>query len=403
MVNGERMLSDLLDASPTAALEDLPRLVAEHARQAGLCDAVIYLADLQQNVLWPLPGDPRLLEQSRAEPIKVDGTLPGRAFTDLTPVAAANDPRDESSDRSQQQDQRRLWLPILDRFERLGVLVVTVPHHDEASESRAQELAALVALLLVSRRRNCDTYAKLVRVREMTLAAELQWTLMPPMTFANDVVVISGALEPAYEVGGDAFDYCVVGKTAHLAIFDAMGHDTSAGLVASITIGSYRNNRRRGAGLIETSEAIDADIGQHFQDRFASGVLARLDTETGMLHWVNRGHPTPLIIRQGRWITSLECAPTPPMGLGFEEKPLLCEYQLEPGDRLLFYTDGIVEARSPGGEAFGLDRFTDFIVRQEADGLSAPETLRRLVRALLEYQNSELQDDATVLLTEWQP
>jgi hypothetical protein len=368
-------------------------MVAEHARGAGLYDALIYLVDLQQNVLWPLLGDPATLDRGRTEPTRIDGTLPGKAFSDGDLVVAAGD--------GEGQEEQRLWMPIVDQCERLGVLSVTVPRHDAASEARLRELATLVALLVVSRRRNSDPYTDLVRVREMSLAAELQWMLMPPMTFANDKVVISGALEPAYEVGGDAFDYTLVGRTAHLAIFDAMGHDTAAGLVASIAMGSYRNNRRRGAGLVETSQAIDADLGRQFDDRFATGVLARLDTETGMLSWVNRGHPVPLTIRQGRWVGSLDCLPTPPMGLGFEEKPLLCTAQLEPGDRLLFYTDGIVEARGSDGEPFGLERFADFVVRREADGLSAPETLRRLVRTLLEYQNAQLQDDATVLMIEW--
>jgi serine phosphatase RsbU (regulator of sigma subunit) len=126
-----------------------------------------------------------------------------------------------------------------------------------------------------------------------------------------------------------------------------------------------------------------------------------LDTRTGMLSWVNRGHPPPLVIRQGRWITELTCTPTPPMGIDMGVTPTLYRDQLEPGDRLLFYTDGIVDARSPDGELFGLDRFTDFIIRREADGLTAPETLRRLIHTVLEHQNSALQDDATVLLAEW--
>jgi hypothetical protein len=404
MANDDGMLSGLLRASHTATLDDLPRLVTEHAQREELYDPVIYLADLQQEVLRPLLEDTHIGERSRAEQIKIDGTVPGLAFRDVEPVAGTSGSSGRpSSGQHQETDQPRLWVPILDGAERIGVLGVTVSHHTETSEARALALASLVALLVMSLRLNSDTYAYVVRVREMSLAAELQWTLMPPLTFANETVVVSGALEPAYEVGGDAFDYSVAGKTAHLYIFDAMGHDTSAGLVASIVMGSCRNNRRRGVGLVETSQAIDAAIGQQFQDRFATGILAKLNIESGILNWVNRGHPPPLVIRQGRWITSLECPPTLPMGMGLEDEPVLCQHQLEPGDRLLFYTDGVVEAHGPGAEPFGLERFTDFIVRREADGLSAPETLRRLIHALLEYQNGELQDDATVLLTEWRP
>ena len=89
------------------------------------------------------------------------------------------------------------------------------------------------------------------------------------------------------------------------------------------------------------------------------------------------------------------------MGIGLPIGTGLVSHRLEPGDRLLFYTDGVVEAPSPDGEAFGLERFIDFVVRREADGVSAPETLRRLIQNLLEYHRGLLQDDATVLTVEW--
>jgi serine phosphatase RsbU (regulator of sigma subunit) len=75
--------------------------------------------------------------------------------------------------------------------------------------------------------------------------------------------------------------------------------------------------------------------------------------------------------------------------------------QLEPGDRIILYTDGIVEARNDQGEEFGLQRFTDYIVRHNADNLPVHETLRQLVHAVVEQHAGELVDDATVLLAEW--
>jgi serine phosphatase RsbU (regulator of sigma subunit) len=354
---------------------------------------VIYLADRQQEVLRPLRGDGAAGGQIAGE-LGIDSTLAGRSFRNVEAVEA----------RGQAEPALHwLWVPLLNGIERLGVLGVRVQDVDEAVLARARRLAALVALLVASKRAQSDTYARLTRTKEMTLAAEMQWTLLPPLTFANQALVISAALEPAYEVAGDALDYALAGRMAHLSIFDAMGHDLSAGLTASIAVASSRNNRRQGAGLVETSEAIDAAVGDQFdRTRFATGILAQLDTDTGVLSWVDRGHPPPLLIRQGRWITSLGCEPAPPMGLGLGVSPVLCHDQLEPGDRLLLYTDGVTEARSPGGdEWFGLDRFADFIIRGEADGLSAPETLRRLIQAILTYHDGGLRDDAAVLLVEW--
>lgn len=65
------------------------------------------------------------------------------------------------------------------------------------------------------------------------------------------------------------------------------------------------------------------------------------------------------------------------------------------------HTDGVTEARDSEGREFGIDRFVDFIVRHEADGLPVPETLRRLVQAVLAHHNGRIEDDATVLFCEW--
>ncbi|WP_235854782.1 PP2C family protein-serine/threonine phosphatase [Nonomuraea aridisoli] len=290
---------------------------------------------------------------------------------------------------------------MLDGTERVGVLGVTVPRDDELAASRAKNLASLAAVLLISKRPHSDSYARLVRTRPLTLSAEVLWNLLPPGTFATEEMVVSAALEPAYDVGGDAYDFGLDGRTLRLAVFDAMGHDTSAGLTATLAIGAFRNSRRLGEELPETAEAVDAAIQEQFTGRFATGILAELDIGTGMLSWVNRGHHPPLVIREGRLVATLQGVPDPPMGLGLGAETGLLSYQLQPRDRLLLYTDGVIEAQSPDGELFGLERFIDFVVRHEADGLAAPETLRRLIQAILKHQRGRLQDDATVLTVEW--
>lgn len=404
--DGHRMLGGLLDASHTCSLDDLPRLVHQHASAAGLEDTVIYLVDRRQEVMLPLPDDHAGGENVR-DALPVDATLAGRAFRHVevakARVGGVGDVQPVGGRAAAPgAAHHRLWLPLLDGTERIGVLGLVARADDEAALVRARELASLVALLVVSKRPHSDTYARLTRIRPLSLAAEVQWALLPPLTFANDAVVISAALEPAYEIAGDAFDYATVGHTVNLAIFDAMGHDLSAGLTASIAMGTCRNHRRHGAGLVEISEAIEAAVGEQFDEtQFVTGIIAGLDVRTGLLRWVNRGHPPPLLIRQGRWITELACPPAPPMGMGLEAAPVPCRHQLAPGDRLLLYTDGVTDSSGPEGEPFNVERFAEFVIRREADGLSAPETLRRLVQTILAHRDGKLRDDATVLLVEW--
>lgn len=136
-------------------------------------------------------------------------------------------------------------------------------------------------------------------------------------------------------------------------------------------------------------------------------MIAELDTETGRLSWVNAGHPAPLLVRDGRLVKRLQVDPGFPFGMGVADlAPGAGGYQvgseqLQPGDRLVAFTDGVTEAPSPDGEPFGEAHLADLLSRNLAGGLPAPETMRRVVRALLEHQDGRLTDDATLLLLEW--
>ncbi|MFI6436282.1 PP2C family protein-serine/threonine phosphatase [Streptomyces sp. NPDC050759] len=385
-----RMLHALLRGSHLSAFEELPGLVAHHADEAGLRRAGIYVADIQELVLREATGQ-GLDAGAGGRELRIDATLAGRVF------------RDAQSYSTPVDDRMQHWLPVLDGTERLGVLrVETDDEPDEPTRAAMEGLASLVGLLLVSKRHHSDSYARLTRISPMTVSAEMQWTLMPPRAFANKRVTIAATMEPAYATAGDAFDYALAGDTVHLAVFDAMGHDTSAGLTANLAMATCRNQRRQGNSLAEARDAIEATLIEQFaQSRYATAVLADLDLNTGVLTWVNCGHHPPVLIRGRRWTTHLTCTPTHPVGTNLGLPATLCREHLEPGDQLLLYTDGIIEARDAKGREFGRDRFVDFVIRHQADGLPAPETLRRLVRAVLEHHDGHLSDDATVLLCEW--
>jgi serine phosphatase RsbU (regulator of sigma subunit) len=117
--------------------------------------------------------------------------------------------------------------------------------------------------------------------------------------------------------------------------------------------------------------------------------------------WTNAGHPLPLLLRQGRVIGELACPPTPPWGVD-GRVPTVTTEQLEPGDCVLVYTDGITEARTPDGELFGVERLIDFMDRHAAESLRPEQTLSRVVAGVRDHQGTDaLRDDATALMVQW--
>ena len=234
------------------------------------------------------------------------------------------------------------------------------------------------------------------------MAAELRWSLMPPRVMASEAVTVAGLLEPAYDIAGDSFDYALNDDTLHLAVFDAMGHGLTASRIANLAVTSYRNSRRRGLDLAATYRAMDRIIAEAFGDGvFVTGHFAELDTGSGQLTVLNAGHPRPLLIRHGT-VHILDFEPATPVGLGFVDAEAT-QLRLEPGDAVLILSDGVIEARSAGGDIFGVERVGDLAVRALASGDTVPETVRRLIQSVIRHRGVALEDDATLLFCCWQP
>ena len=380
---GLRLLGHLLDASHDLPPDEVVAAAAEAGRALDAEDLAIYLVDYDQTLLIPLP------DGADWTPLEIDTTLAGRAFS-----AVAVQEADTGSGR-------RLWLPLLDGAERLGVLGLTLPEVDDALRVRCTWLATYVAELLMSKGQYTDSYFLARRRQPMSLAAEMQWQLLPPLTFVTPRVAIAGLLEPAYAVAGDAFDYALNGDIAHLAVLDPVGHDLTASVLAAVTVGSYRHSRRGGLDLAETYAAVDRTIAAEFGgERFVTGQLAQLDCRTGRLQWLNAGHPLPLLVRRAKVVDTLACRPVPPLGLGLGQAEI-ASTALEPADRVLFYTDGVTEGRNLAGEPFGEARLADMLVRETLAGQPVAETMRRLAHAILAHQGRTPRDDATMVFLEW--
>ncbi|WP_240003392.1 PP2C family protein-serine/threonine phosphatase [Streptomyces cinnamoneus] len=383
----DKQLQELISSAHTAMPVELSALVRRCATALGMDTALIYLVDLQQRLLVPL--------DERHEPLPVDGSSAGWAYRTVSLRVADVD------------DGVIVWVPLVDGAERLGVLAVQSANLDGPRLRRSRMLADLLAMAITSKRAYSDWLVARTRIAPMRLHAEMMRAFLPPRTIGNSECVSTAVLEPAYELGGDAFDHSVVKNVLHTAIFDAMGHNLASGLTTSVALAGARNARRSGADLPELVDTIDQTLAQWLPDQFCTGVLCELDVSNGALRWINCGHPPPLLIRDERVIDhALANTSQPPMGLPFQLAPVTREVHetaLEPGDRVLLYTDGVTEARSEGGMEFGLDRFTDFIIRSTASGQRPAEVLRLLIHAILDHERNDLRDDATILLFEWRP
>ena len=366
--------------------EDLPRNIRELGIQhLGAHDVVLYLVDLDQTELRPFdPGRTDLPAQS------VDTSPAGRAFQEERLVIQVGD------------DGRRLWIPVLDSAERLGVLAV---HDDGELHPRSWgHYTSLIGELVMGKQQFGDAIAAHRRTGELTVAAEMRWSLLPPLTFTSPKVGISGILQPSRVIAGDAFDYAVTGECAHVALFDAMGHGLEASRMANLAIGTYRNARRAGRDLTEVLSAMDAILDVEFGDaRFVTAQVAQLALDSGELHVASAGHPSPILLPAGGGDPeTIHCPPARPAGLGYRPAGDVV-VQLAKGDAVLFHTDGVSEARSPTKEVFGERRMADAVWDRLKLGHRPAEALRRTIHEVLAWQGERVRDDASLVLLSWCP
>ena len=200
-------------------------------------------------------------------------------------------------------------------------------------------------------------------------------------------------LEPAGNVGGDTFDFALQRDTLHFSVTDAMGHEVDAAVLATILVGSLRNARRAGVGLAEQARRGNRELADNARDGgFVTGQVARVDLDAGTASIVNAGHPLPFRVRDGR-IDRVDLQIDPPFGTvrghEYRAQPL----PLEPGDRLMFFTDGVLERNTTSVDI-------ETMVASGAE-MHPREAVQHLTQAILEATGGALNDDATVFCLDW--
>lgn len=244
-----------------------------------------------------------------------------------------------------------------------------------------------------------DVIDRARRVRRTSAAAEVQQDLLAPRLASIAGGEIAGSLLPAYDVGGDWFDHAENPEGAWLAVADAMGKGSRAAAVSALALAALRGARRSGDGLEECCQAVHDVIEEMGSASawFLTAVLATWDASSSTLSWVCCGHPSPVLVTAAGDVEELNGHRTFPLGLAIANPRHFERNQrtLAPGDRVIFYSDGITERRTAGGR-FGLDGLIASLRSAEDD--SAAATVTALERAVLGASDDPISDDATQLV-----
>jgi serine phosphatase RsbU (regulator of sigma subunit) len=233
--------------------------------------------------------------------------------------------------------------------------------------------------------------------RPLSLSAEVQQRLLPSSrTCEAGAFTLSGWLEPAADIAGDTFDYSLQRDTLHLSVTDAMGHGVGAALAATLCVNALRGSRRAGSSLGEQAHAANEAVAdRHAEDGvddFVTGLIGRVDLKTGVLHLVNAGHVMPYLAREGE-VSTVALPANLPFGTLADTIYQTVELGLQPGDRIVFDTDGMLERN-----AANIDLPTAI---RRTDSLHPREAAAALADSVLAATGHALSADATVLCVDW--
>ena len=358
------------------------------ANLVGAEDVSFMIADYSGDALIRM-GHSRRGEATRrqghetADRVPLAGTPQGRALAAQAPQVMPDDAG------------AWLFVPVTSRGEAVGVLELRLPvAPDERTIADVAGAAHALAYVVIANRRYTDLFEWGQRSLPLSLAAEIQHRLLPgSYTCEAGQFTLAAWLEPAGDVAGDTFDFSLDRDGLYLSMTDAMGHSVNAALLATLMIGSVRNGRRRGAGLIEQARLADAALKEHAGgSQFVTGQIVRVDLHAETAQIVNAGHPLPLRMRDGV-VEEIPLEADAPFG-AVPGQAFRCQsLPLRPGDRILFYTDGVTERRASDLDIRGIVAGTG--------GEHPREAVRHLVQEVVRSSGGTLEDDATIMCFDW--
>ncbi|WP_184594865.1 PP2C family protein-serine/threonine phosphatase [Streptomyces violarus] len=376
----------LRTAAPHQLLDAVRRVLTD---QYAADSVELFLADYGLTVLQPVSVLPHTLQ-----PVSVHNSPAGRAFGAQEPYVEAL-----SGDSA---DRVRAHLPVTVRGDRLGVLTVVLPGGEHAGGCLGElaEIAQVLGHEVVVAERDTDLYLQARRRDRLTLAAEMQWQLLPGRSCSRPEYELGAQLEPAYAIFGDNFDWSATADRLSLYVTNGMGEGIEASLLTNLAINALRNARRAGLPLADQAALADQAVYAHYRGRcYLSVLMLDFDLATGRVRAVDAGSPRLLRLRRGA-VERVDFDAQLPLGMFEETDYVAQELWAEPGDRLVFVSDGVYDVASPGGEAYGDIALARAI--QSTRLLPAADVPRAVLRELSGHRGRPVaDDDALVVCLDW--
>jgi serine phosphatase RsbU (regulator of sigma subunit) len=362
----------------------LPATTIAAVEQAcGAVSVELLLADYRLDFLIPVG--------SERPPFRMDGTPEGRAFAAQEPVLR---PPVEGGTWD-------LFLPLAVQGDRSGILTVSLPDEPDAvTRRRLADLAVVVSRAQKIADEGTDFYRRVRRRNRLTLAAEMQWELLPGRSRVCDEYHLAGQLEPAYSIWGDNFDWSADADHLTVSVTNGMGRGVEAAQLTGLTVNALRNARRSGAGLVDQATLANETLyNQHVGQRHVSTLLLRFDLASGIVAAIDAGSPKMFRMRGGT-VEPIELEAQLPLGMFEDTHYAEQRFSVETGDRIVIFSDGFHAATSSSGEVYGTSALATALRQTRLQNPS--EAVRTLTRGLLEYHlGAELADDAVVLCLDW--
>jgi serine phosphatase RsbU (regulator of sigma subunit) len=376
------VLRSLRAAAPHALLDVLRTELHTHF---AISAVELLMADYGMTVLQPVTVLPHT-----ATPLPVHASVQGSAFCAQQPVTEDT------------ADGTVLHVPVTVRGDRLGVLSLYLPDRQpdpELAEAFA-EIAEVLGREVVVAERDTDVYLQARRKDRLTLAAEMQWQLLPGRSCARQEYSIGAQLEPAYAIFGDNFDWCADADKLTLTVTNGMGEGIEAALLTNLAINALRNARRAGVSLVDQACLADQAVYATYGGRMHLSVLmVEFDLATGAMQLIDAGSPRMIRLR-GDDVELVELEAQLPLGMFDQTYYQTQSYAVQPGDRLLFVSDGVHAVSSASREAYG-DRALAKAFLATRD-LPPAEVPRAILDELAAHRGGPSpDDDALVLCLDW--